>query len=134
MGHAGHELAQLDVACRTAAVWICWQQGIYCPESAEKRAGRCREAVRAPLAEVRGRWSQEPAEERAGLARPLGWNLSETPEPGLPFGAAAPLGAHHPATVRKANSEVGELLALSTRAGFLGSRQLLPPKSPECCR
>lgn len=38
-GRAGHSWAQLDAACRTAAVWICWQQGIYCPESAESAPG-----------------------------------------------------------------------------------------------
>lgn len=40
------------------------------------------------------------------------------PEPGLPFGAAAPLGAHHLATGSESQREVGELLALSTSRGF----------------
>ena len=38
-GRAGHSWAQLDAARRTAAVWICWQQGTYCPESAESPPG-----------------------------------------------------------------------------------------------
>lgn len=47
--------------------------------------------------------------------------------PGLPFGVAAPLGTHRPATGSESQREAGELRGVSVR-------HLLPPKSPECCR
>lgn len=90
----------------------------------------------APLARgAGGRWSQGARRERAapGASARRVELVRDALSLAFHLGPQHSLGAHHPATGSESQREVGELLALSTSRG-VSVRQLLPPKSPECCR